>query len=86
MLNGKPAEIIGVAAAGFEGIEVGRSFDVALPVCADAVMSDNGQGRLAAGTQWWLSVFGRLKPGWTLDRAKHTSRLSPPPSSINAPD
>jgi len=78
MLNGKPAEIIGVAAAGFEGMEIGRSFDVALPVCADAVMNDNGQGRIAAGTQWWLSVFGRLKPGWTLDRATaHLATISP---------
>src|SRR5262249_14755813 len=25
--------------------------------------------RLASGTSWWLSVMGRLKPGWSLDQA-----------------
>ena len=30
----------------------------------------------SSGTDWWLSVFGRLKPGWTLERARHTSRRS----------
>jgi putative ABC transport system permease protein len=78
MLNGRAAEIVGVAAEGFRGMEIGRSFDVALPVCADAAMSDDGQGRLAAGTEWWLSVFGRLKPGWTVQRASaHLAAISP---------
>jgi predicted permease len=78
MVNGKPVEIIGVTAAGFEGMGIGRSFDLALPVCADAPLSDNGKGRMAAGTEWWLSVFGRLKPGWTVDRASaHLATISP---------
>ena len=35
LLDGKPFEIIGVAQAGFFGVEVGRSFDVVVPVCAE---------------------------------------------------
>jgi putative ABC transport system permease protein len=86
MLNGKPAEIIGVTAAGFEGMEIGRRFDLALPVCADAVMSDNGKGRIAAGTEWWLSIFGRLEKGWTVDRASaHLAAISPALFEVTLP-
>jgi len=68
-LDSKPVEIVGVAPAPFHGLEVGRVFDVALPLCAEPAFSSDGKGRVDAGTTWWLSVFGRLKPGWTVDRA-----------------
>ncbi len=68
-LNGRPVEIVGVAPAGFHGLEVGRVFDVAVPLCAEPAFSTDGKGRADAGTTWWLSVFGRLKPGWTPERA-----------------
>ena len=68
-LNSKPVEIVGVAPAAFHGLEVGRTFDVALPLCAEPAFSADGKGRADAGTTWWLSVFGRLKPGWTSERA-----------------
>jgi predicted permease len=68
-LSAHPVEIVGVASAGFYGLEVGRTFDVAMPVCAEPVFSDDGKGRLPVGTDWWLSVFGRLKPGWSVERA-----------------
>jgi putative ABC transport system permease protein len=77
-LNSRPAEIVGVAPAGFHGLEVGRVFDVALPLCAEPTFSSDGKGRLDAGTTWWLSVFGRLQPGWTIDRASaHLAAASP---------
>jgi putative ABC transport system permease protein len=69
VLNSRPAEIVGVAAPGFYGLEVGRAFDLVLPLCAEPAFSDDGKGRAEAGTTWWLSVFGRLKPGWSPDRA-----------------
>jgi putative ABC transport system permease protein len=77
-LSAHPVEIVGVAPAEFHGLEVGRTFDVAMPVCADPVFSDDGKGRLPVGTEWWLSVFGRLKPGWSLERARaHLQAISP---------
>jgi predicted permease len=76
-MNARPVEIVGVAPRGFTGLEVGRMFDLAMPICADPLMSDDGKGRLASGTDWWLSVFGRLKPGWTVERATaHFAALS----------
>jgi putative ABC transport system permease protein len=77
-LGSRPVDIVGVAPASFLGLEVGKSFDVAVPACADPVFSDDGKGRLASGTNWWLSVFGRLKPGWSADRATaHLAAISP---------
>jgi putative ABC transport system permease protein len=68
-LDSKPVEIIGVAPAAFHGLEVGRVFDVALPLCAEPAFSSDGKGRADAGTTWWLSVFARLKPGSTVKTA-----------------
>jgi putative ABC transport system permease protein len=77
-LRNRPIEIVGVVPSEFHGLEVGRSFDLALPLCAEAVLSVNGKGRSEAGTTWWLMMFGRLKPGWTLDRAtSHLAAISP---------
>ena len=77
-LGSHAAEIVGVAPASFLGLDVGRTFDVAVPACADAAFSDDGKGRLASGTEWWLAVFGRLKPGWTPERATaHLAAISP---------
>ncbi len=63
MLGDDPFEIIGVTPPGFFGLEVGRSFDLALPICADR------DRRFDSGTDWWLMMTGRLKPGWSLERA-----------------
>jgi predicted permease len=77
-LSSRAVEIVGVAPASFHGLDVGKTFDVAIPVCADPVLSDDGQGRLGMGTVWWLSVFGRLNPGWTAERASaHLAAISP---------
>jgi putative ABC transport system permease protein len=77
-LNARAIDIIGIAPEGFRGLEVGNDFDVAIPVCAEGTLSDNGRGRLASGTTWWLGVFGRLKPEWTLERASaHLQTISP---------
>src|SRR5262245_66458835 len=60
-LDNRPFDIIGVTPASFFGLEVGRSFDVALPICAEAVIRGENN-RLDSGTNWWLAVMGRLKP------------------------
>jgi putative ABC transport system permease protein len=76
-LDDRPLEIIGVAPASFFGLEVGRSFDVAAPICAEAVIRGDNN-RLASGTSWWLTVMGRLKPGWSPEQATaHLQAISP---------
>ncbi|MGA7925933.1 MAG: ABC transporter permease [Candidatus Sulfotelmatobacter sp.] len=63
-----PFEIIGVTPASFYGLEVGKQFDVAVPICADPVIRGE-EARVDVPHEWWLSVMGRLKPGWTIERA-----------------
>jgi predicted permease len=78
MIDRRPFEIVGVAQRGFQGVEVGRSFDVALPLCAEPMLRgrDAGTGRRDV---WWLDIMGRLKPGWTIERAgSHLAAISRP--------
>jgi putative ABC transport system permease protein len=67
-VNGRRLDIVGVTPAGFNGVEIGRSFDVALPICSQAVVGREA-GWLTDGTVWWLTVMGRLGPEQSLDRA-----------------
>jgi predicted permease len=60
--------VAGVTSASFYGLEVGRTFDVALPICAEAAWHGTN-ARLDSGTIWWLTVMGRRAPGISIDQA-----------------
>jgi putative ABC transport system permease protein len=76
LLDRKPFEIVGVAQAGFFGVEVGRSFDVAIPVCAEPLINAEN-AHTPKRHHWWLAVTGRLKPGWNLAQARaHLDAIS----------
>jgi putative ABC transport system permease protein len=66
-LEGARFDIIGVAPPDFFGLEVGRRFDVAVPLCADPILQ-SGSGRLVSRRDWWLSIIGRLAPGRTAEQ------------------
>jgi len=74
-LNDHAVEIIGVTPAGFSGVEVGQVYDVAVPICSQAVLWSDGNV-LDVGTTWWLTVMARLQPGWTLQHANAQLRVS----------
>jgi putative ABC transport system permease protein len=67
-LDGRPVEVIGVTPPDFDGVEIGRTFDVALPICAEALINGD-QSSLNSRTNWWLAAMGRLKPGWSIPQA-----------------
>src|SRR5215470_6254099 len=67
-LNGNSFEIVGVTPPGFNGISVGDTFDVAVPICIEPIMSPRNN-RLTLRHAWWLASIGRLKPEWTVARA-----------------
>jgi putative ABC transport system permease protein len=70
-LNGHPFPILGVTPPGFYGVSVGDRFDLAVPVCADAIVYGE-YSRITsrdARRDWWLAAIGRLNPGWSLERA-----------------
>jgi predicted permease len=67
-INYHPVEVIGVTPPSFFGLEVGRSFDVALPICSQPVLGGE-DNYVDVRYAWWLTVMGRLKRGWSLEKA-----------------
>ncbi len=67
-LDGNSFEVIGVTPPAFKGISVGDSFDVAVPLCIEPILSPRNN-RLTIRHAWWLATIGRLKPGWSITRA-----------------
>ena len=72
-VNGQPFQIVGVAPAGFTGLDVGTRFDVAAPICATQVL-DGARSRLDQRSWWWLRIIGRRKPG--IGIAQATARMT----------
>jgi putative ABC transport system permease protein len=67
-LDGNSFEVIGVTPPGFNGISIGDTYDVAVPICVEPILSPRNN-RLTLRHAWWLATIGRLKPGWTITRA-----------------
>jgi putative ABC transport system permease protein len=71
-LEGHPFPILGITPPSFFGVSVGDRFDIAVPACAEPIVS--GEYSRITGPRprenWWLAMLGRLKPGWTLSRAR----------------
>jgi putative ABC transport system permease protein len=77
LLDGQSFDVIGVAPPSFFGVDVGRTFDVAIPLCAEDLYAQ-GASRFDRNDAWWLAIFGRLASGWTLERARaHLDAISP---------
>src|SRR5205823_5996483 len=53
----------------FFGVEVGRAFDVAIPLCAEPLLR-GAQPATGRRDAWWLDVMGRLRPDWTVEQAQ----------------
>jgi predicted permease len=86
-LDGRPFPVIGVTSASFFGVEVGNRYDVAIPLCADRLLAADAKGRVPVRRAWWLSMMGRLKPGWTAQRANsHLEALAPGIMQATLPD
>jgi len=67
-LDGAVIPIAGVVDSRFMGIDVGRRIDVFVPICARPLIK-KANPALDVRDAWWLSAFGRLKPGVTLEQA-----------------
>ena len=67
-LNGYSFPIVGVAQRGFSGTDVGTSLDVAIPICAEAIL-DGKNSSLDVRDDWWLSMMGRVNPGVSIEKA-----------------
>lgn len=62
VVNGLPLTVVGVAPAGFSGIQPGRPADLFVPMMMKAQMTPFWNG-LDDPKDRWLQMVGRLKPG-----------------------
>ena len=60
-----PFTIVGVAPPQFFGVEVGRTFDVAIPIGTEPLIRGK-ESSLDRRSNWWLSMMVRLKEGQSL--------------------
>ena len=75
-LDGVPFQIVGVTPPEFFGAEVGRTFDVAVPLAAEALTDPRAMLDERAG--WWLDVMARLRPDQSLQSAEAALRAVQP--------
>jgi putative ABC transport system permease protein len=72
-----PFTIIGVTPKGFFGPDVGRSFDIAVPLGTEPVIRRDAS-ELDNRSDWWMSIMARLKPGQTAEQATALLRAIQP--------
>ena len=68
-LNGIPFTIVGVEPAAFRGVEIGRPYDVAVPMRTRDLLAE-GAPLWDRAFATWIYVMGRLKSGVTLGLAE----------------
>lgn len=68
-LNRHPFTVIGVTPPWFRGMDVDKSFDVAIPIACYPILRTD-MNFLDNRSAWWLQIFGRLAPGETLKGAE----------------
>jgi len=84
-LDGHQFPIVGVSQRGFTGADVGEPLDVAIPICAEAILHGK-DSFLDDRSAWWLLMMGRLKPGTTVEQtAARMNVLSPRIFSASVP-
>ena len=69
IVNGHPFTIVGVAPRGFRGTTLGVDPDVFVPLTMRAQVTPGFSG-FENRQNYWVYVFGRLKPGVTLEQAR----------------
>src|SRR5262249_7938213 len=63
-----PLRIVGVTPPEFFGADVGRTFDLVVPLAIEPLISRN-ETRLSNPATAWLDIIARLKPDQTIDAA-----------------
>lgn len=58
-VNRVPVTVVGVTPQGFEGVRVGESTDVNVPMA----LAPRIEGTARPISTWWVQIMGRLKPG-----------------------
>jgi predicted permease len=71
ILNNQSLTIVGVLQPGFDGVELGRSPKLFVPIMMEKeIWVGNPTDMLKERRDRWVNAFGRLKPGVTREQAK----------------
>jgi putative ABC transport system permease protein len=70
LVNNHQMTIIGVAQAGFDGVELGYTTKIFVPVMMESQIIIGPMKMLTDRRSRWVNAFGRLKPGVTETKAK----------------
>lgn len=70
LLNNTAMTIVGVAQAGFDGVELGNAAQIFIPLMMQSEMMPGNKGFLKNRRTRFVNAFGRLKPGITRVRAQ----------------
>ena len=63
VVNGLALTVVGVARKGFDGVQIGETPDIFIPVTMKSQMMPTEGHPLEDQSDFWLPVVGRLKPG-----------------------
>jgi putative ABC transport system permease protein len=69
-INGHPMTVVGVAPAGFHGVEVGSSADMFIPMAEQPEILPHWKPVHGDWRSRWLTVMGRLRDGVTIEEAR----------------
>ncbi len=69
VINGHNLTVVGVSEPGFDGVELGRTPQIFVPIMMKAQMTP-GWDALDNRRWRWVNAFGRLRPGVTIQQAK----------------
>src|SRR5439155_597597 len=72
-----PFTIVGITPPDFFGPEVGRAFDVAVPIGAEPLVRGK-ESFLDARSTWWLTIMARLKEGQSVEAVTSALRAIQP--------
>jgi predicted permease len=70
IVNGHNMTVIGVAQPGFEGVELGYSTKIFIPIMMQDWIVVGNPKMLTDRRTRWVNAFGRLKPGVSITQAK----------------
>src|SRR5204863_9333816 len=71
LVNDYPMTIVGVSARGFAGLDPAQSPQIRVPVLMKDVMAPSWEWlHMDDRRARWVQVFGRLKPGYTVESAR----------------
>jgi predicted permease len=74
LINNYPMDVVGVSAAGFNGLDPSRAPQVRVPIQMKPLLTP-GWDSLGDRRSQWIQMFARMKPGFTVESA--TASLQP---------